>query len=581
MTSWRTSASVALVLCLLACAHPAVPVQRAAAPTPAPKVQRITLSIIATNDVHGHLEQLPLLGGYLLNLRRARAADGAVLLLDAGDVFQGTLESNSTEGASMVRAYDALGYAAVAVGNHEFDFGPEGAQTLALSAQDDPLGALAARVAQAHFSWVSANLRAKGGEPFPLGNVARSVMLQAAGIRVGVVGGLTMDALMQTAAPNVAGLELAPLTAAVASEASALRQRGAQLVIALLHAGGECRDTHDPDDLSSCDPEAEVFQLARGLPQGSVDLIVSGHTHERIAHRVAGIAVIESGANARAFGRVDLLLEKTATRATILSERIFEPHPLCAEQLDAPACTRESYENAPVQRDPAVLRAISADVEAVRALRAKALGVELPSEVARAGAVESPLGNLVAELLLRAVPGADAAINNAGSLRASLPAGPLTYGSVFEMFPFDNTLATVQLPASALAAIVGKNLQSGHGILALAGVRAEAHCEGTRLSVQLLGRDGRALAPSTPLRVVLSDYLASRGEGLLQGLVDDPAAVTILRDRPMRDALIAGLQALPAAQLDARSRTLFDPQRPRIAYPGSRPVRCTPASSSP
>src|SRR5262245_1987788 len=99
---------------------------RPAAPEPrAPGSAMVTLSVVATNDVHGRVQQLPLLGGYLVNLRRARERDhGAVLLLDAGDILQGTLESNLGEGAATIRAFNALGYAAAAVGNHEFDFGP-------------------------------------------------------------------------------------------------------------------------------------------------------------------------------------------------------------------------------------------------------------------------------------------------------------------------------------------------------------------------------------------------------------------------------------------------------------------------
>jgi 2',3'-cyclic-nucleotide 2'-phosphodiesterase (5'-nucleotidase family) len=68
---------------------------------------------------------LVVLGGYIDNLRAARAADGgAVLLLDAGDTFQGGIESNLSEGAIVVDAYNAMGYSALAIGNHDFDFGP-------------------------------------------------------------------------------------------------------------------------------------------------------------------------------------------------------------------------------------------------------------------------------------------------------------------------------------------------------------------------------------------------------------------------------------------------------------------------
>src|SRR5207237_7198674 len=120
----------------------------AAASQPPPPA--LVLSIVGTNDLHGHIDALPLLGGYLGNLRRARARDGgAVLLLDAGDMFQGTLESNIGEGAAVVAAYNVLGYAAAAIGNHEFDFGPVGKAATPRTPADDPRGALRARAAEA------------------------------------------------------------------------------------------------------------------------------------------------------------------------------------------------------------------------------------------------------------------------------------------------------------------------------------------------------------------------------------------------------------------------------------------------
>src|SRR5512143_603953 len=92
--------------------------------SPAPR-RAVTLSIVGTNDLHGALERLPLLAGFIANLRAARAADGGgVVVVDGGDMFQGTLESNLAEGTDIVRAYNYLGYAAAAVGNHEFDYGP-------------------------------------------------------------------------------------------------------------------------------------------------------------------------------------------------------------------------------------------------------------------------------------------------------------------------------------------------------------------------------------------------------------------------------------------------------------------------
>src|SRR3954469_25075959 len=125
----------------------------------APAGNPVTLSIVGTNDLHGQLERLPLFAGFVANLRAARAADGGgVVLVDGGDMFQGTLESNVAEGADVVRAYNQLGYAAVAVGNHEFDYGPEGPAATATGPGDDPRGALKARAREARFPFLASNI---------------------------------------------------------------------------------------------------------------------------------------------------------------------------------------------------------------------------------------------------------------------------------------------------------------------------------------------------------------------------------------------------------------------------------------
>src|SRR5688572_5566906 len=118
-------------------------------PALTPSAPTTTLSIVGTNDLHGGILQrgdrggLALLGGYVANVRAARARDGgAVVLLDAGDMFQGTLESNLNEGSSVINAYNTLGYAAAAVGNHDFDYGPAGPPATPQKPDDDPRGAL-------------------------------------------------------------------------------------------------------------------------------------------------------------------------------------------------------------------------------------------------------------------------------------------------------------------------------------------------------------------------------------------------------------------------------------------------------
>src|SRR5215216_3166437 len=114
-------------LVLLLIASLAIPLRGSEPPDTS---DRITLSIVGTSDLHGFVFAnqgrggLAVLGGYVRNLRAARAADGgAVLLIDAGDTYQGGIESNLSEGALVVDAYNALGYTAAAIGNHDFEFG--------------------------------------------------------------------------------------------------------------------------------------------------------------------------------------------------------------------------------------------------------------------------------------------------------------------------------------------------------------------------------------------------------------------------------------------------------------------------
>jgi 2',3'-cyclic-nucleotide 2'-phosphodiesterase (5'-nucleotidase family) len=534
----------------------------------------VTLSVVSTNDLHGRLTQLPLLGGYVHNLRAARARDkGAVLLLDAGDIFQGTLESNASEGASMIRGMRALGYAAATLGNHEFDFGPVGPHPIPWSAAEDPLGALKARVAEAGFPVLCSNLQGQDGKPPPIPKLQASTMLRVAGVSVGIVGGLTKDTLTATHAANTGGLRLLPLAASIAQEAKNLRKAGARLVIALVHAGDECRKFDDPDDLSSCDPKGEAFELARALPQGSVDLIVAGHTHAGVAKRVNGIPIIEAFSNGLAFGRVDLSVPRAA--GARVSAHIYPPQRLCEDSLDQPVCTHEVYENAPVQRDPAVLGAIHDDVERAKAERDKPLGVQVTDLVARASLVESAGNNLVADLILRGAPGADAAFSNAGAVRIALPVGPLTYGTVFEMFPFDNSFATLHIRAAELAAVIANNLADDHGILSIAGVRADAHCAGGALVVDLLDRSGRRIAPERVLTVATSDFLTSQSTGILGGLKLGPDNLSVQQDHLVRDAILDGLRNYPGGRIDGSDKRLYDPTQPRIRYPGKRPVRCS------
>jgi 2',3'-cyclic-nucleotide 2'-phosphodiesterase (5'-nucleotidase family) len=201
--------------------------------------------------------------------------------------------------------------------------------------------------------------------------------------------------------------------------------------------------------------------------------------------------------------------------------------------------------------------------------------VEVIAPLHREHKTESALNNLVADLMLSASPGADAAFNNAGGIRIPLSQGPLRYGTLFEMFPFDNTLAILKISARQLASILAHNLEASNGILALAGLRAAASCLQGALTVQLFDQAGQLVPPDRPLTVVTSDFLAHSGDGAMSGQTLAPDAITILADRLMRDVLRDGFVSLPKGQVDGSDKRLFDPEHPRLRYPGRRPVQCT------
>ncbi|HET6956118.1 MAG TPA: bifunctional UDP-sugar hydrolase/5'-nucleotidase [Vicinamibacterales bacterium] len=476
-----------------------------------------TLSIVGTSDLHGFalatnsLGGLPLLAGYLNNLRAARASgEGAVLLIDSGDTFQGNIESDLSEGALVVDAYNAMGYTAEAIGNHDFDFGsvdsPAARQTAG-----DLRGALKARAAQARYPVLAANLIDEAtGRLVDWPNVRPSAIVRAAGVTVGIVGVMTMDALRSTIAANVQGLRVAPPGPAIAAEASKLRAAGAEVVIVAAHAGGRCERFDRPADLSSCDMDSEIFRVARGLPHGLVDVIAAGHTHGALAHQVEGIAIIQPYARGQAFGRVDVVFDRRTKKIT--RTQLFAPVRLCSH-VDpvsgdcGPATgstTSLTYEGKPVVPDPAIDLAMAPALQRVRKLQAMALGGALDTSILRGGDLGSPLGNVFADAIRNAVPRAEAAVLNSATrgLWADMPAGPLTFGHLFDLFPFDNRIVQTTLTGADLRGwLTGEIAQGRHNAIGVSGIHVRIGCVAQDVHVDLQHDDGRMIHAEDRLRV--------------------------------------------------------------------------------
>ena len=500
-----------------------------------PPTDTLRISIVGTNDVHGVLVSevgrggLTTLSGYVNALREARADDGgAVLLIDAGDMWQGTLESNLNEGTAVVDAFNAMRYTAAAIGNHEFDFGPAGALSVPKSASDDPRGNLKARAQQMAFPLLAANLIDEAtGELVAWDNVSPSTMLEVQGIRIGIIGTMTERALTTIIASNVKGLAMESLSTAVTREARKLRTDGAQLVIVTTHAGSRCENFDDPHDLSSCNMNGEVMRLANALPQGLVNHIVAGHTHEQIAHFVNGISITSGFARTVSFGRTDFVIDRRT--GAIRDQRVFQPQVPCPYVDDQGACAWDevsglfpaSYEDHLVVPDPAVVEIANAALSVARDRIDEEVGPILANPFTLDGNPESPLGNLFTDALLEVIGGDVVVYNVSGGIRDTLPAGKLTYGSVYGMIPFDNRAVRLEISGYELREIFAAQAHKSSRRAGIAGLQVFVDCSNDIMDIRMLRSDGSDIANDETITLIANDFLALGGDDILSPIIPD------------------------------------------------------------
>lgn len=461
------------------------------------------LRIISTNDLHGALEARPDASGRLrggaayLATAIARAKQGCVspacetILLDGGDEFQGTPASNLAFGRPIVQLFNQLGYAAGAVGNHEFDWGQD---------------SLRARMREAHYALLAANVRDAEGRDVPW--IRDDTLVTRGALKIGVIGVATVSTPSTTRASNVSNLRFVDPVPVVDSLTRSLRARGADYVVVVAHAGAFC----DHDGASACNGEIVDFTRALHEP---VDAIVSGHTHSLVDANIAGIPVIQSRSSGTAFGVTDL-------GPGVSSHHVYDVLP---DTLAADSATAVLVSSAVARVAPLVNRPVAT----------------IATDLVRSG-TEYPLGDLIADAM-RVEGKGDVAVMNNGGIRANLRAGPATYGSLFEIQPFANVLYRVTVTGAALSDYLEK----------LVARRPNVHVSGivvTYDSTAAPGRrivsarlaDGAAIRRDGQYNVVLNDFLATGGDGL--GLTASATHSEILPIVDL-DAFVEYLESLP------------------------------------
>ena len=464
----------------------------------------ILLRVLTTNDFHGSLQTRvqawsngrPVGGAAAvagMMDRMARQCACATIRLDAGDVMQGSPASNLTFGKASVDVFNAMGYAASAIGNHEFDWGVD---------------TLAARARDARFAWLSANLREKDTGRSPPWT-APWRMVTAGPYRIAVVGYSTVETPSTTRPSNVAALAFDSGPARLDAAIAAARAAHPDFVIVVAHAGAFCvRDT-------GC--AGEVVDLARALTNRP-DLIVSGHTHSLITTTVNGIPVVQARSNGTALGIVDFVDSAGTRVARIRVETVW--------------ADRESP-------DTAVARVVDTYVARTAPLTRRVIA-SLAAPLERSGD-QYALGNLIADAY-RAAAHADVGIVNNGGIRADLPAGDVTWGELFQVVPFQNYVVRLRVTGAALQAALEHALGSAEARAHVSGITVRVTPDnpaGQRVTSVTLA-DGRALDAAATYTLAVPDFMAAGGSGF--AMLRVPADNTGIVDL---DALVDYLRALP------------------------------------
>lgn len=592
-----------VVLGVAGCASAPRPAESSSA-APQAAHEPVRLTLVGTNDLHGWLTPhattlaggpvveeggAAVFAGYLARLRSDNPE--GVLLLDAGDLFQGTLASNLTEGAAVLDVYNQLGYAAVALGNHEFDYGPVGPKSLP-GPGENAFGALTERIHQAHFPFLAANVRevATGRAPAWLGNDG-TLMVTLKGVKVGIVG-LTTPSTARIANPAlVPGLRFEELGPTTLEAARRLRAQGAEVVVGLAHAGGKCADLKNPRDTSSCDrADGEIYGLVESLPPGTLDAVFAGHTHQSMGHFFGEVPVLSTTGQGRAFGVVELFVDPVTHRVLPERTHLQAAVPVCA-QVDAASGSCDArtlkahasevrlvpatYLGGPVVPDARVQALVAPALARVEELQRRPLGVTVSATLKRNYEAESALGDVLTDTL-REREKADVALLNSGGLRANLKAGAVTYGDLYEVLPFDNTVAIVTLTGEELRRLLKAAYGGGPSLFQESGLKVTlGKCLGPERLHDVTLAQGGALEPTHLYRVVLPDFLARGAGGLGAVLSQVPGEridLGLNRELIMRDAV--------AEAWKSRGAPLAPPATGRISYvEDAVPCAARPAAS--
>lgn len=396
-----------------------------------------TLTLFHTNDLHGRTDQYPQL---VTTLNEAREQYGEGLLLDAGDIFSGTLYFTEFQGQDALEFMNLMGYDAFVPGNHEFDLGDP----------DEGHQALAAFFAGAEFPILGANLDFSAapefadmlGEPVSsapqAGMLYDGIIVEHNGEQIGIFGLSTQDSETISSPGQIT---ISDYRQAAEAMVASFEQQGVNKIIALTHLGYDS------------DPSVGNDLLLAEYVEG-IDIIIGGHSHTKVSpptlltenragEALSPTVIGQAGEYGQYIGVMQVTFDADGVVVDVSGELLAaderEADPDAAERLEPYTAVIEEL------RDTQVGAEVIAALPNPRHGRGDERSVR---------ADETALGNLITDAQLYAArkvaPETVLAIQNSGGIREALESGDASVGDLIAVQPFGNRLALLEVTGAEL-----------------------------------------------------------------------------------------------------------------------------------
>ncbi|MDG2170739.1 MAG: bifunctional UDP-sugar hydrolase/5'-nucleotidase, partial [Opitutales bacterium] len=400
------------------------------------------VTLLFTNDFESAFDPTPaywrddieLIGGapqIATLVDNIRAEEELVFLFDSGDIFTGIL-SKLTEGAVPMEIMITMGYDAMAIGNHEFEYGWE---SFAEQKNRLPFPVLGANM-------FYADSGRRYAQPYTI--------VERDGFRIGVVGIMGQDAGTAIIPSHVAGVDVQDPIPVVQSWVDELRPQ-VDIVLALTHQGKtapmQTDDEAHPEIHRGIQADYEMAGAVKGI-----DVLFGGHadagTEQAVVHKKTGTLIMQTYGQGTRLGQLKLSFDTERNEIVSHEGRLIpvvsnelEPHSVIVEKL-------------------AHYRAQFPELEETVFYAQERLS--------RAYNEESDLGNLYADILLDELD-AEIGFINAGALRKDLPQGDVPLAYLMDSFPFQDEVVVLEMTGAQIMSVLEQSLTLERGLLQLSG----------------------------------------------------------------------------------------------------------------